>query len=333
MNARRSSGSLASVLTSLRTLAPLGRDAARGLALLHAFWLRSRGEPSTGNAATADDLMRRAVELERAGRSGEAANLYREVLKSERHHPGALRGLRAVAVTMADWPRALDVQQRLIGAVPSVERDAESRWLAVIHYELGRAQLAAGRLSAALTELRQALRADPRFVPAALALGDTHEAAGDLKEAVRVWERAAETDPSVSVLARLERVYRSEGRPSRMIALYRAAAEQAPDDLAVATALGRVYFELEMLDEAADQFEKIEVRAPNLPVVHAFLGAVFERRGDTREAFDEYRQALRLAQSFTWPHRCRHCETVVTTWEDRCPGCRRWHVLAPVAGR
>ena len=88
-----------------------------------------------------------------------------------------------------------------------------------------------------------------------------------------------------------------------------------------------------MLHEAADQFEKIEVRTRNLPVVHAFLGAVFERRGDTREAFDEYRQALRLAQSFTWPHRCRHCETVVTTWEDRCPGCRRWHVLAPVAGR
>ena len=41
-------------------------------------------------------------------------------------------------------------------------------------------------------------------------------------------------------------------------------------------------------------FEKLEMRAPDLPVVHAFLGAVFERRGDARDAFDEYRRALRL---------------------------------------
>ncbi len=37
-----------------------------------------------------------------------------------------------------------------------------------------------------------------------------------------------------------------------------------------------------MLDEAAEQFQKVEVRAPELPVVHAYLGAIFERRGQFR---------------------------------------------------
>ena len=46
---------------------------------------------------------------------------------------------------------------------------------------------------------------------------------------------------------------RKIARPSRMIALYRNAAARAPDDLALAAALGRVYFELEMLDEATEQ--------------------------------------------------------------------------------
>jgi lipopolysaccharide biosynthesis regulator YciM len=167
-------------------------------------------------------------------------------------------------------------------------------------------------------------------VPASLALGDALEAGGDMREAVRVGERAAEREPSLPVLARLERAYRLEGRPSRMIALYRAAVERAPDDLAVAVALGRVYFELEMLDEAADHFEKLEVRAPGIPVVHAFLGAVFERRGETQEAFEEYRKSLRLAQAFTWPHRCRHCRALASTWEHRCPRCGRWNALRPV---
>ncbi len=92
-----------------------------------------------------------------------------------------------------------------------------------------------------------------------------------------------------------------------MIALYQAAVARQPDNLAVALALGRVYFDLSMLDEAVEQLEKVEVRAPDLPVIHAFLGAVFERRGQAREALDEYRRALRSLSSFDWPHRCAAC--------------------------
>src|SRR2546427_1727768 len=135
---------------------------------------------------------------------------------------------------------------------------------------------------------------------------------------------------SSDLLVRLERGFREEGRPRRMIALYQQALERAPDEPALALALGRVFFELEMLDEAADQFEKVEVRAPGLPAVHAYLGAVFERRGETRAAFDEYRRALQLAHAFEWPHRCAACGAVSALWQDPCPACRRWNTLRPV---
>jgi tetratricopeptide (TPR) repeat protein len=202
--------------------------------------------------------------------------------------------------------------------------------VAVIHYELGRLDAERGRAAAAVAHFKSALRADRGFVPAAVALGDAQEHAGELREAVRTWERAAEVQPALALLGRLERVHRNEGRPSRMIALYRVASEGAPDNLALAVALGRVYFELEMLDEAADQFEKIEVRAPDMPIVHAFLGAVFERRGETREAFEEYRRALRLARAFDWPHECTVCGAAGAAWEDRCPRCLRVNSLRPV---
>jgi len=169
-------------------------------------------------------------------------------------------------------------------------------------------------------------------VPAAVALGDAHEALGEHREAVRAWERAAEGTPALPLLARLERAHRREGRPSQMIALYRDALARAPDEPALAVALGRVYFELEMLDDAADQLEKVEVRAPDLPVVHAYLGAVFERRGDTQAAFEEYRRALALGHAFEWPHRCEACGATGSTWRDRCEQCRRWNTLRPVRG-
>jgi tetratricopeptide (TPR) repeat protein len=197
----------------------------------------------------------------------------------------------------------------------------------VVHYELGRAARDAGQPAQALPHLRNSLRADRRFLPAALALGEAHEAAGDHAEAIRVWERAADVAPTLPILTRLERAYRGDERPSRMIALYERAVEREPGDLGLAVALGRVYFELEMLDEAAEQFERIEVRAPDLPLVHAFLGAIFERRGQVPDAFEEYRRSLRLGHLFEWPYRCAACDAPALVWRDRCESCRRWNTL------
>jgi lipopolysaccharide biosynthesis regulator YciM len=279
------------------------------------------------------DVLRRAREAHQAGRRDEARTLYRHVVETRRDHVDGLRGLRDLALGGGDLVEALRLQERVIGLVSVADRVDEERWLAIRCHEAGRTALAHGNVPTAIEHFRHALRADRRFLPAAIGLGDAFEAAGDHREAVRTWERTAETQPALPVLARLERAYRAEGRPTRMIALYRNATERMPDDLSLAAALGRVYFELEMLDEAAEQFEKLEVRAPDLPVVHAYLGAVFERRGDTREAFEEYRRALRQGHGFDWPHRCEACGVSAPMWQERCARCDRWNTLRPSSSR
>jgi len=313
-------------MISLRTLLTLGRSLG-GL-----FGRRDRAATGEDDPQAAESV-RRAREAYAQRRTDEASTLYRYVLQRWPQHADALRGLRDLAIDARDWDEAVAIQQRLLALARPSDRAVESEWLAVGHYELGRLELARGAAAAAITHFKAATRADRDFLPATLALGDAHEAAGEHREAIRVWERAAETRPALPLLARLERAYRHDARPSRMIALYRTACERVPDDLALAAALGRVYFELEMLDEAAEQFEKLEVKAPDLPVVHAFLGAVFEKRGQTRDAFDEYRRALRLGRGFDWPHRCAACTAAVPTWQDRCPQCQRWNTLRPAPSR
>jgi lipopolysaccharide biosynthesis regulator YciM len=308
--------------SSLAILTELGHRALRAVGVERL--------PATGERdPQAAEAMQRAQEARRAGRLDEARTLFRHVAQRWPAHRGALHELRDLAVEARQWDEAIAVQQQLMALAPPADRAAEAEWLAVEHYELGRLELARGEAAGAAGHFKAALRADARFTPAVVALGDAYEAAGDAREAIRTWERAVESQPALPLLARLERAYHEQGRPSRMIALYRTASERSPDDLALAAALGRVYFELEMLDEAADQFEKLEVRAPELPVVHAFLGAVFERRGEAREAFEEYRRALRLAHAFDWPHRCTTCGAVAQHWQDRCAGCRRWNTLRP----
>jgi tetratricopeptide (TPR) repeat protein len=114
-----------------------------------------------------------------------------------------------------------------------------------------------------------------------------------------------------------------------MISLYRNALDRHPDNLALAFGLGRVYFELAMLDEAAEQFQKMEVRAADLPLIHAYLGAILERRGQFRDAMEEYRRALRLSDSVQWPHHCATCGALHPRWVDRCPSCHRWNTSRP----
>ena len=297
------------------------RGDARG-ALSHDLQALRAEERSETILAVAEDYRR-------LGRPDDVIATYRRLLERDRDHRTALRGLRAVAAEHGRWAEALGAQERLVRTAPREDRAAEEAWLAGMHYELGRALLAEGNLPAAIGRFKDAIRVQPEFLPAVLLLGDAHLKAGASREALRLWEQALEARAAAPLLSRLEQLHRAEGRPARMVALYEGAAARHPDDLAVAFGLGRVYFELAMLDEAAEQFEKLEVRAPEMAPVHAFLGAVFERRGQVREALEEYRRALRWSEAPEWPHRCSACGAAHPCWVDRCPSCRRWNTFRP----
>jgi len=298
----------------------LERGDAKGALVHHLDALRSEERPELVLAAAED--------FRRTDRPGDAAALLERLLTRDPDHLAALRALRDVAVAERQWARALGPQERIV-ALASGDRSQEQTVLAGLQYQLGRGLLEEGQVQPAIARFREALRAQPDFVPAIMSLGDAHVAAGDSREALRVWERAAETHPALPLLARLEQAYRAEGRPTRMIALYEVASARAPESAPLAFALGRVYFELAMLDEAADQFQKVEVRHPDLPGLHAFLGAIFERRGQAAEAFDEYRRALTLKGAFDWPHRCVACGVEHGRWIDRCPSCGGWNTSRP----
>lgn len=297
-----------------------GRGDARSALVHDLAALRDEERPELMLAAAED--------YRRTDRPADAVALLEQILERDRNHPAALRALRDLSVSEGSWARALRTQER-IAALGGGDRGQEQAMLAGIQYELGRALLAEGQVQPAIGRFREALRTQADFLPAVLALGNAHLETGDNREALRLWERAVEAQPVLPLLARLERLYRAEGRPTRMIALYQEASARAPESVPLAFALGRMYFELAMLDEAAEQFQKVEVRAPELPGLHAFLGAIFERHGQTVEAFEEYRRALTLAGAFDWPFRCAECGAEHAAWVDRCPSCRSWNTSRP----
>jgi hypothetical protein len=84
-----------------------------------------------------------------------------------------------------------------------------------------------------------------------------------------------------------------------------------------------------MLDEAAEQFQKLEVQAPDPPPIHAYLGAIFRRQGQVREGFAGYRRAIPWLEGLEWPHRCAACGAAQPYWFERCAACRRRNTSRP----
>ena len=200
--------------------------------------------------------MRRARRGAPAGRVDEARTLYRlraaALAPSRRRAPRAARSRHRRRAT---GTRPSASSSGCSTAAPPADRAAESEWLAVGYYELGpRWSSRGGDAARRAGHFKGALARRPRL-PAGRARARRRLRGG--RRAPRGGPRRGSGRPRpagpAAAGAAGARVPRRRRGPSRMIALYRHARRaRAPDDLALAVALGRVYFELEMLDEAAD---------------------------------------------------------------------------------
>lgn len=274
-------------------------------------------------------LLTLVEDLRLLGRPAEALATLQRALDRERS-PALLGALRDLAVGERRWEMALRAQLERVRLTRDPEaRRAETEWLAALHYETGKARMAEGETTEAVRALREALKVDRAFVPAVLALAEAYARLGDPREAVRTLERGIEAHPALPLLQRLEAHYREAGRPSRMIKLYQDALARRPGDVALGFHLARVYFELGMLDEAADQFQKVEVQVPTLAAVHGYLALIAAQRGEPAAMLAEARRALGEAGALALPFRCHACQAVEAEWADRCPDCGRWNVLVP----
>lgn len=260
-----------------------------------------------------------------AGRHEECIEILSRILSIDRDNIAARNRLRDLRIKRKEWGEAQQIQQQIIRLLKSTDNiTEENNILAGIKYEIAKEKIDKQEYTEAIKFLRESIKINKEFLPAHLLLGDAYEKMQDSKEAIRAWEKGFEIVPSQYFLVRLEEHHMKEGRPSKILEMYNDAISKYPDDLSLIFNLGRVYYELEMIDEAADQFQRLEIRAPNFPGVHAFLGGVLEKRNQYANAMDEYRKALKMASVAEIPYSCSKCGNTTLGWKDKCEACGKW---------
>ena len=167
--------------------------------------------------------------------------------------------------------------------------------------ELGRALLAEGKASEALSTLRQGLDLDPTYPPLRVELANALEASGDPVAAAESLRRALELDSEYAFAHyRLGMILVQTGSPDAgRESLERALATSRENDEVHALALfnlGVHHGEQRREPERAEAFvlRSLELEPEHLEAWR-YLGVLQQRRGAAAEAAESFRRALELA--------------------------------------
>lgn len=180
-----------------------------------------------------------------------------------------------------------------------------TRGYADVHYMIGVMHERAGDLGAAGQSLREALRINPSYSEALLALANVYENQGDFERSREIAERAGTlARPADGVLdattrgklanfqAALGDAYRDVGELREAIEAYRKALDRCPTFHDIRTRLGVVLRDAGLPDRAIAEFRRVLRNHPKFHEAAVQLGLTFYSLGRTDEAAKEWEAVL-----------------------------------------
>jgi len=269
-----------------------------------------------------------ATDYEEAKRYDDALGMYQNILSKDSSNLTALIKMRDLYQKLNYWDNLYETQRKLVASplTPS-EQEVEHRRLVGFKYEFGRSLLESGDLERGKKIFRGVIKLDKDFIPAYLGLGEIYLDEGKVKDAAELWEKAYKMTSSVLLLYRLEDLYLKQGEPGKAIELYTQAVSWKPQDIVIKFFLGKLYYRLEMIDEAFDILSTVDWGDKEFRDVHKLLGNIYLRRGSLGLAASEFKKALGFRKQIIIPYVCSNCDLRTNDWSGRCPNCGKWNTF------
>jgi predicted Zn-dependent protease len=196
-----------------------------------------------------------------------------------------------------------------------------------IRYEMAVARLEQDRPRDSVAALRKLCKDEPKFIPAHVKLGEALRRDGKELEAIEAWYRGFELTNSPIFLTVLEEHFLEREQPMAAIEALKRCIAGVRKDTIPRFYLGKLYFRLEMLDDALSLLSSLEGRASYAPTLHYLLGRIHERRKNHVQASAEYRKVIKEMELVQLDYRCRSCGETLTEWADRCETCGLWNTV------
>ncbi len=253
----------------------------------------------------------------------DAVAVIQEVIKKDSSNIEALVKLRDIYIKTGKWDGAHELQGRVVKR----RRDniEDMRLLMGLRYEFAKVLFNRGEREKSRKLLKGIIRADKDFIPAYVILGDILVEDGDGAEAADLWEKGYHMNYSEILLHKLEDFHLQLGEPGKIIWIYKKAISINPQNPALKFYLGKLYYRLEMLDEAFDILAELESVESTMPDLYKLLGIIYERKEEPEKALSEFKRALGLRKRVVVPYFCPLCDFHTYEWNGRCPRCGAWN--------
>jgi lipopolysaccharide biosynthesis regulator YciM len=264
--------------------------------------------------------------MERTGRWPEALKYLDDILDIDADNLTAMYRKRAVFEKQGRWDELVYLQKAILKhAHTEKDKKREQHDLIGYEYEYGRHSLENNQLEKAKKAFKTLLRLDRDFIPATLGFAEVMLREGESEEAVNLLEKTYENTASKIALARLEDLLISLGEPGRLIGIYKNSISRNPNDPVTKFFLGKLYYRLEMIDDAFETLSGMDTFGIAYPDLHQLLGNIFMRRNQPEKAVNEYRKVIDIRRSLKLPYCCIQCGYNSEEWSGRCPDCRQWN--------
>ncbi len=239
----------------------------------------------------------------------------------------AYRKLRSLLVREKEWEAAQEIQRKIEELLGEGIRKEDRRYSLGIPYQLACRYAAEERNKDSLAILRRQVKEHPEFVPAAWKLGKVLVAAGESDEAIGIWRRGFEATSAPVFLTTLEDHFLQLEEPERAIEVFKQLVWKAKRDVIPRFFLGKLYYRLEMLDEALDVFRSLRSKVSYAPTIPFYIARILERRGDPMQAAREYSLLLSQMDPLRLEFHCAICSSRYSAWRDFCETCGEWNSI------
>jgi len=242
---------------------------------------------------TAQDELRRAMELHTAGWLAEAALLYRRVLLAEPANPDALHMTGVLAMQRDGAANGI----RLIERSLAMQENGRAR------YNLAVALKQAGRFDEALEQTKAAVRLAPDFPAAHYNLGIALAERREWHAAVAAYREAIRLNPSyTAAYINVGNVLVDVWEPERAVAAYRNAIALDPAYPRVYSNLGNALREHDRFAEGLVAVRRALTLDPALASAHHNLGNALMEQARHADAEASYKRAIALTPDHAAAH-------------------------------
>ncbi len=264
--------------------------------------------------------------MEKTGRWADALRYIEEILDLDDENLSALYKKREIFERQEKWDDLVFVQKTILKNEHAEKNKARERQnLVGYKYEYGRHSLENGDLEKAKKAFRTVLRLEKDFIPASLGLAEVLLREGESEEAINLLEKEYEHTSSMIVLLRLEDLLISIGEPLRLIRIYKNNISRNPQEPVVKFFLGKLFYRLEMIDDAFETMASIDTGGTVYPEMHKLMGNLYMKRNQVDKAVREYKKALDShIYAAGLSYSCKNCGHVSPDWSGRCTNCKGW---------